>query len=200
VKFQELIFSAILFLAFAAGVSAQGTITGRVTGGPDGRPLQNVAVILDGIRGVTTGIDGVFRIEKVPAGTHIVEARILGYFTLMESIEVTDGGTITVDFALEEEYINAGEVVVTANRGASCIADVPARVTLISSAAIESRPVTSVDEILATVPGLNISRSFGIFSHKSTVTMRGLSGNEQARVLVMIDGVPVNKSNGGSVN
>ncbi len=199
-KFQELIFSAILFLAFAAGVSAQGTITGRVTGGPDGRPLQNVAVILDGIRGVTTGIDGVFRIEKVPAGTHIVEARILGYSTLMESIEVTDGGTITVDFALEEEYINAGEVVVTANRGASCIADVPARVTLISSAAIESRPVTSVDEILATVPGLNISRSFGIFSHKSTVTMRGLSGNEQARVLVMIDGVPVNKSDGGSVN
>jgi iron complex outermembrane receptor protein len=30
--------------------------------------------------------------------------------------------------------------------------------------------------------------------------MRGLSGNEQARVLVMIDGVPVNKSDGGSVN
>ena len=30
--------------------------------------------------------------------------------------------------------------------------------------------------------------------------MRGLSGNEQARTLVLIDGVPVNKADGGSVN
>lgn len=199
-KLKGLIIPAIFFLTFAAGVSAQGTVRGRVTGGPEGRPLQNVAVIIDGTRGVTTGSDGVFLIDRMPAGTHSVEVRILGYTTLTESVEVTDGTTVTVDFALEEEYIDAGEVVVTANRGASRIADVPARVTLISSASIESRPVSSVDEILLTVPGLNISRSFGIFSHKSSVTMRGLSGNEQARVLVMIDGVPVNKSDGGSVN
>jgi len=50
------------------------------------------------------------------------------------------------------------------------------------------------------LPGVQVSRSFGIFSTKSSVTMRGLSGNEQARTLVLLDGIPVNKSDGGSVN
>ena len=192
--------SAILLLVFAAGVSAQGTITGRVTGRPEGRPLPDAAVILDGTRGVTTGSDGMFIIDNVSPGIHTLEARILGYTTRNETVDIKDGATSTVSFGLDEEFIDAGAVIVTANRGTSRIADVPARVTLISSAAIESRPVSTVDEMLSTVPGLNVSRSFGIFSHKSSVTMRGLSGNEQARVLVMIDGVPVNKSDGGSVN
>jgi iron complex outermembrane receptor protein len=50
------------------------------------------------------------------------------------------------------------------------------------------------------VAGLRIDRSFGIFSTKATVSMRGLSGKEQARVLVLIDGVPINKSDGGTVD
>lgn len=199
-KLSRFIISAILLLAAAAGGRAQGTITGLVTGAPEGRPLSGAAVILDGTRGVTTGNDGRFMIDKVSAGTHSLEVRILGYTTQHETVDVIDGTTSTVSLLLEEEFIDAGAVIVTANRGASRIADVPARVTLISSAAIESRPVTTVDEMLSTVPGLNVSRSFGIFSHKSSVTMRGLSGNEQARVLVMIDGIPVNKSDGGSVN
>ena len=187
-------------LAFSAGVSAQGTITGTVAGGPEGRPLYDAAVILDGTRGVTTDRSGEFLIDRVPAGRHLLETRILGYKSRSEMVEITGGDTLVISFVLDEELIDAGEVVVTANRGTSPVADVPARVTLISSAAIVSRPVTSVDEMLSSIPGLNISRSFGIFSHKSSVTMRGLSGNEQARVLVMIDGVPVNKSDGGSVN
>lgn len=199
-KLSQLFISAILLPVFAAGAYAQGTVTGRVTGSPEGRPLPNAAVIIDDNRGVTTDNNGSFLIEKVPAGTHTVEARILGYTSIRKTVTVTDGATVSVSFLLDEQFIDAGEVVVTANRGTSRIADVPARVTLISSAAIESRPVATVDEMLSTVPGLNISRSFGIFSHKSSVTMRGLSGNEQARVLVMIDGVPVNKSDGGSVN
>jgi hypothetical protein len=98
VKPFRFIISAILLLAAAAGVSAQGTITGRVTGAPEGRPLPNAAVILDGVRGVTTGNDGRFLIDRVPAGTHSVEARILGYIAVTETVTVKDGGTVTVDF------------------------------------------------------------------------------------------------------
>jgi len=200
VRRSRFIIAAILLLTPAAGLYAQGTITGRVTGAPEGRPLSNVAVILDSTRGVTTGNDGRFLIDRVPSGAHTVEARILGFIAESETVAVRDGGTVTINFSLGEDLIDAAAVVVTANRGASRIADIPARVTLIGSSAIASRPAATVDEMLSTVPGLNVSRSFGIFSHKSSVTMRGLSGNEQARVLVMIDGVPVNKSDGGSVN
>jgi iron complex outermembrane receptor protein len=194
------IFSFLILFSLAAGVNAQGTITGTVSAARDGRPLPDAAVIIDGARGVTTDSNGRFVIDRVPSGEHSLEARTLGYVSAAEKVNVTENVTLTVSFSLTEEFIDAGDVVVTANRGASRIASVPSRVTLISSQAIRSRPASSVDEMLSTIPGLNISRSFGIFSHKSSVTMRGLSGNEQARVLVMIDGVPVNKADGGSVN
>jgi len=74
VKLSRFIISALIILAFNAGISAQGTITGIVTGGADSRPLQNAAVILDGIRGVTTGSDGRFIIDRVSAGIHTLEA------------------------------------------------------------------------------------------------------------------------------
>ncbi|MDD3877658.1 MAG: TonB-dependent receptor, partial [Bacteroidales bacterium] len=40
----------------------------------------------------------------------------------------------------------------------------------------------------------------GIFSNKAVVTMRGMPANEQGRTLVIMDGVPMNKADGGSVN
>jgi hypothetical protein len=54
VKIARFIIFAILLLAVAAGVSAQGTITGRVTGAPEERPLANAAVIMIGTRGEPT--------------------------------------------------------------------------------------------------------------------------------------------------
>lgn len=194
------IFVFLALLGFGVKAGAQGVIAGRVTGASDGLALAGATVILDGTRGTATDGSGRFLLDRAAPGRHTLEVRLIGYEARRERIEVTGRDTVHLNFVLTEMLYEAGEVVVTANRGVSRIADVPSRVTLISARAIESRPVTSVDEILATVPGLNISRSFGIFSHKSSVTMRGLSGNEQARVLVMIDGVPVNKSDGGSVN
>ncbi|HOW32477.1 MAG TPA: TonB-dependent receptor, partial [Bacteroidales bacterium] len=58
----------------------------------------------------------------------------------------------------------------------------------------------NIDEVLQYTPGINYNRPFGIFSTKATVTMRGLSGKEQARVLVLMDGIPLNKSDGGTVD
>jgi hypothetical protein len=40
-------------------------------------------------------------------------------------VEVTAGGTVNINFALEDDFIDAGEVIVTANRGTSGIAEVP---------------------------------------------------------------------------
>ena len=71
---------------------------------------------------------------------------------------------------------------------------------MISTNKIESNPTESVDDLLKPISGTYVSRSMGILSHKVIVSMRGLSGNEQSRVLILMDGVPINKSDGGSVN
>jgi outer membrane receptor protein involved in Fe transport len=95
---------------------------------------------------------------------------------------------------------NLNEVVITATKTKNFARDIPTRVNILSSFQIKALPVHFTDEYLQYLPGVNVSRPFGIFSSKSTVTMRGLDGKEQGRVLVMLDGIPVNKADGGSVN
>ncbi len=90
------------------------------------------------------------------------------------------------------------QVIVTANRDLRNIEDIPGRVTVIDSKTIDELPVQNVDEILRYVANVYVNRSWGIFSQNSSVTMRGLDAS--ARVLVLLDGVPLNKSAGGSVN
>jgi len=100
----------------------------------------------------------------------------------------------------EEKVINLEEVVVSATKTENPIREVPVRINYLSAIQLKSLPVLNTDEYLQYLPGVNVSRPFGIFSSKSTVTMRGLDGKEQGRVLVMLDGIPINKADGGSVN
>ena len=92
------------------------------------------------------------------------------------------------------------EVVVTATKTENVVREVPVRINIVNSYQVKALPVQYTDEYLQYLPSVNVSRPFGIFSSKSTVTMRGLDGKEQGRVLVLVDGVPVNKADGGSVN
>ena len=66
--------------------------------------------------------------------------------------------------------------------------------------AAEGDPLLSVDDLLSIISGINTTRSGGIAEMQSQVSIRGLAGNEQGRTLVLLDGVPVNTSDDGSVN
>lgn len=100
---------------------------------------------------------------------------------------------------VSSEY-DLDEVVISATKTENQIIDIPVRINLVNSFRVKALPVQFTDEYLQYLPGVNVSRPFGIFSSKSTVTMRGLDGKEQGRVLVLLDGIPVNKADGGSVN
>ena len=95
------------------------------------------------------------------------------------------------------DTINIPEFVVTANRSIRNIDNVPGRVTVIDAKAIQELPVQNVDELLRNIAGVYVNRSWGIFSQNSSVTMRGIDAS--ARVLVLVDGVPLNKSDRKSV-
>jgi len=96
------------------------------------------------------------------------------------------------------DTLDIPQVVVTANRSLRNLEDVPGRVTIIDAKTIDELPVQNVDEILKYVANVYVNRSWGVFSQNSSVTMRGLDAS--SRVLVLLDGVPLNKSAGGSVN
>jgi len=79
------------------------------------------------------------------------------------------------------------EVVVTATRIPSIVADTPgARV--VDSATIEQRGAVFAADILSDVPGLSVTRS-GAFGGVAQVRMRGAT---PGKTLVLVDGAPVN--------
>ena len=80
------------------------------------------------------------------------------------------------------------EQVVTATRLPTLAESVPAGVTIIDRATIESHGYTTLAEALSAVPGLRLAQSGGPGGNAS-VFIRGTNSDH---VLVLIDGVPVN--------
>ncbi len=90
------------------------------------------------------------------------------------------------------------EFFVTATRTLHESGDIPARLASIGSKEIFTSPAITTDALLEMVPGANIDRSNGIFSKNASITLRGLNGTP--RTLVLLDGIPLNKADGGGLN
>ncbi|MDA3880542.1 MAG: TonB-dependent receptor, partial [Prolixibacteraceae bacterium] len=98
------------------------------------------------------------------------------------------------------DTIKIDEIVVTGTKTKRALKQVPARISIISSQLIDEMPVMQTDDLLRFTPGVNINRATGIYSQRPMVTLRGLSGDEQARTLVLMNGIPLNTSDEGGVN
>lgn len=98
------------------------------------------------------------------------------------------------------DTLEIDEAVITGTKTLRNIKEVPGRISVIKSEAIEFSPAQQVDDILRFTTGLNVNRSTGIYSQRPMVTLRGLSGDEQSRTLVLMNGVPINTSDEGGVN
>lgn len=94
--------------------------------------------------------------------------------------------------------IELREIVVNASRSNQLLSKIPARAEVITREVMDAYPVFTTDDILNAISGANIDREFGIFTKNASITMRGL--NSAQRTLVLLDGTPLNKTDGGSIN
>lgn len=92
------------------------------------------------------------------------------------------------------------EVVVTGSRAERPVTQSPGSVSVVTPALLRNSPAQSVDDILTMISGVNTTRSDGMSTIHTNVSIRGLSGDEQGRTLVLFDGIPINTSDEGSVN
>jgi outer membrane receptor protein involved in Fe transport len=85
------------------------------------------------------------------------------------------------------------EIVVTATRTPERLQDVPASVSVISLDQIRNSPAQGLDDILRQVPGMTLDMIGPDVGHPTAYNegMRGLPTTE-TRMLVLLDGVPVN--------
>lgn len=179
-------------------VKAQ-TISGYITDSENGSPLVGVNVTTNN-KGTVTDANGYYKIELSKQGQCSIIYSCVGFKKQVKEVSISENESLKIDILLAKEDVSLDEVVVSATRTENRISQIPGRINMISTERLAMVACPNIDESLQLLPGVNVSRAFGIFSTKSSVTMRGLSGNEQARTLVLLDGIPVNKADGGSVN
>lgn len=154
-----------------------------------------------GVRTQTTNDRGEFSFPDLGAGEYVITAE-LEQFDRASHVVQFDPATPAPSMDL---VLHAGglfeDVVVTATRTATETANLPAPVTVVSSATIESRNVTRLGDALTQVPGLYLPPSaFGqLFAGTGTGAF-SLRGMNQQRTLVLLDGQPLQDGSGGSVN
>lgn len=109
--------SAIAIAAVGPAVAQTqgGQITGTVSSSETGQPLGAVQVFIEGTtRGSITRTDGTFTIANVPAGSYVVVAQSIGYQVSRQSgVNVTNGGTTSLNFQLQTNVLALQEIVVT---------------------------------------------------------------------------------------
>ncbi len=172
-----------------AQAQSRGTVTGVVTDSDTGEPLIGANVALADLNiGTATDRDGRYRFEA-PPGTHSLVASFVGYQAARVTISVAAGETIERDFALLEDLVGAGEVVVVGTRGAGrTVVDSPVPVDVISPADLQSTGQIETSQILqALVPSYNAPQASITdgSDHVRPATLRGLGPDQ---VLVLING------------
>lgn len=189
----------IIILWFIGIQSLQAQVIFRgVVKDPKGELLPGATIVVSGTQqGVISNKDGTFELVFEGPGINMIEVRFVGFEPIYLEVEA-DGQAALTEIVLSPESSLISEVVVTGTRTRRGLLEVPLRLEVINRDRVEATPALSADDYLKSLPGLNISRGAAFLS-SATVTMRGMS-NEQGRILVMQDGVPLNKTDGGSVN
>jgi outer membrane receptor protein involved in Fe transport len=99
----------------------------------------------------------------------------------------------------DESQPSASEtIVVTATRSERAVSELPVSATVIRSEEIRSAPVRSVDDLVRTIPGvqMTIISGSGSTPNNQRVSMHGLGGT---RALVLLDGIPIHDPYSGIV-
>ncbi len=174
--------------AAAQDAAQTGTIRGRVVDqGGVGIVGAQVFLVRPAI-GTQTGSDGNYVLQRVPAGTHTVGVRMLGFRPDSASVTVEAGGEATQDFSLGRDPLQLQEMVVTGTQSPRQNLAASVAVTTLSAQEVEQAAPRSTTEMLRYVPGFTRVESSGGEVNQN-ISMRGILGVEY--VMFMEDGMPV---------
>jgi outer membrane receptor for ferrienterochelin and colicins len=188
-----------------AGARLAGQGTGRVYGSVTdtaGRPLDRVRVRAitraGGTREVAvryTDATGSYRFDSLPAGWLAIDAGLIGYDMIGDSLVLAAGDSLRVDLRLPMRPIIVSPTIVTAAKRSQLLDQAVTSVALVGEQQIAQRAVNTIDEAVDKAPGVQFIAG--------QVNVRGSSGFVQglgSRVLLLVDGVPANQGDRGGIN
>jgi iron complex outermembrane receptor protein len=191
-KFKLLLIGILLSSSFT--MFAQQTVKGVVKEKATGIALPGVSVVVKGTtKGSQTDFDGNFTIERIKSGDTLV-FRYLGYAD--KEIVIGSNFNLTVELAESAEQLN--EIVVV-GYGTTTVKDATGSVEAITEKEFTKGNIVTPENLLSgRVAGVNITTS-GAPGSGSQIRIRGGSSlNASNDPLIVIDGLPMSSTAGGS--
>lgn len=191
---QNLLLGGVLLVLLALlplnlFAAATGQIKGQLIDKETKEPIIGASVLIVGTKlGAMTDFDGNYIIRQVEPGTYTLQISHLDYNKInIEEVEVRPDYTNEQNLEMEKRVSELGvEITVTGQRD---ILDkfVVSNEMSFSKEAIETKPVTTVDELLTNVTGVVTNNSGEVF----------IRGGRAGEVAYIVDGVPLNDPLGG---
>jgi outer membrane receptor protein involved in Fe transport len=202
-RFVRALLCALTSVAFASGVlpgeaaaalwqqQAGGTVTGRVVNATTLQPLDGAQVFIpDQNIGTLTQRNGNYLILNVPAGTVVVEVRIIGFRTQRSEVTVQAGQTVQMNFEMSFTAISLDELVVTGTGVAEQRRQLGTSVSALDAGLIERTGAQTVTSALAgRVPGF-LPTVPGNSGESPPIRFRGnVSLTQRNQPVLIVDGV-----------
>jgi hypothetical protein len=169
-----------------------GVVAGRVTTLADAglaAPARGATVsVVGSALGVTTGADGRFLLERVPAGPLTVRVRLFGYRMVERAIRVRVGDTVRVDVTLQPEaqLLSAVRIDARAADVESFVSKPNVATVAVGAAAMAGIPSVGEPDVVRVVQLLP-----GVVARNDFNTGLNVRGGEADQNLILLDGHPI---------
>ena len=150
----------LLFATFPVTGHAQGSLEGTVRDGATNQGVRGAQVFISALSiGRLSDADGSFQIGGIPAGTHVVEIRLIGYATERQEVSIADGQVTQLDVTISEEAIAlAGIVAIGTRARPRTVTESAVPVDVITNAEIINQGDTDFANLLRNVvPSFNVN-------------------------------------------
>jgi TonB-dependent receptor len=158
--------------------AANARITGTVTDAATGEPLPGANVYLAGTAiGAISDLKGNYQIQRVPAGTHTLKVRFIGYKEKEYQVRIEEDEVKVVHLKLDYDVLKGQTVTITAQAEGQ-IAAINQQLrsntitNVVSAERIMELPDANAAESVGRLPGVSILRSGG---EGNRVVIRGLA-------------------------
>lgn len=163
------------------------SIKGKVIDLESGKALSGATIRIENSAiGAITDKKGYYLIKKSVSGNIVLIASIIGYKQEEKRVSLNNYDSVSIDFSLTPKALRTDEIVVTAGKRVQNVQEVPISLSVINSELLSERNITSLEETLVYVPGMNLNGD--------QVSIRGSSGfafGIGSRVALLLDGFPL---------
>jgi iron complex outermembrane recepter protein len=176
-------FITLVAIVFATQVSnAQNKIIGKVKNAKTNETLSGATVYVSDLKlGVSSNINGDFKIENIKTGNYLLEISLEGYNNFVQKINLTKD--IELSISLYPSVSELNEVVITAVSRSTELKRSPVIIKAIDKNTLNQNSSTNLIDALKNIPGISqISTGASI----SKPIIRGLGYN---RVISLYNGI-----------